>query len=76
MKPKALSEKQRTRTAIKNILLASYSRTGKDLAERVARELVGVVNGNSSALDQKESVHKLAAANRFVHSSRSCVCLC
>jgi small subunit ribosomal protein S7 len=66
LKPEALSEKQRTRAAIKSILQATYSRSGKTLEERLAREVVGIVNGKSPALDQKASVHKLATANRSV----------
>ena len=67
MKPQALSEKQRTRAAIKAILEASYNREGAKLEFRLAREIVGILNGESGgALAQKESVHKLAAANRYV----------
>jgi len=65
LKPEALNEKQRTRAAIKNILAATYSRPGKSLAERIARELVAIVSGEKTgAVVQKESVHKVAAANR------------
>jgi small subunit ribosomal protein S7 len=66
LKPEALNEKQRTRSAIKAILQASFEREGAKLELRLARELVGILNGQSGALNQKESVHKLAAANRFV----------
>lgn len=65
MKPQALSEKQRTRAAIKAILHASFERHGAKLELRLARELVGILNGEEGgALAQKESVHKIAAANR------------
>lgn len=64
--PIALSEKQRTRGAIKAILAASEKRAGQNVAERVAREIVGVLQGESEALRKKEDAHKVAMVNRFV----------
>ncbi|KAJ7477033.1 ribosomal protein S7 domain-containing protein [Mycena galericulata] len=73
--PFALSEKQRTRYGIFWLLEASKSRPGRTLEERLAREMVDVLQRThaardikepkfSGALDQKEKVHKFATVNR------------
>ncbi|PFH53540.1 hypothetical protein AMATHDRAFT_1194 [Amanita thiersii Skay4041] len=62
--PLPLSEKQRTRYAVEWILAASDSKPGITLEERLARELIAVVKGKSSALDKKEAVHRTAMVNR------------
>ncbi|KAI0824888.1 ribosomal protein S7 [Trametes gibbosa] len=62
--PMPLSERQRTRTAIQWILDASDTKGGKHLPERVAREVVAVLKGESQVLRNKEQVHKLAVLHR------------
>ncbi|TFK35497.1 ribosomal protein S7 domain-containing protein [Crucibulum laeve] len=64
MKPRALSERQRTKQGIKWILDASEAKPGMTFPERLARELIAVIQGNSSALTKKLEVHKLAMVNR------------
>ncbi|KAH7927790.1 ribosomal protein S7 [Leucogyrophana mollusca] len=63
-KPIALSEKQRVRASVQAILNASTSKSGKTVEERLARELIAVVQGSSSALEAKEKVHRFAMVNR------------
>jgi len=63
-RPIALSEKQRTRFALKWILKASDSRPGQTLEERLAREVIATVQGTSSVLVEKERVHTFAMVNR------------
>lgn len=62
--PVPLRVKQRRRTAIKWILQSAES--GKDikLADRVAREIIKVATGQSSAWDKRQAVHKLAVVAR------------
>ncbi|KAM6500998.1 mitochondrial ribosomal protein S5/S7 [Amanita muscaria] len=62
--PLPLSEKQRTRYAVQWILQASNGKPGRTLEERLARELIAVVRGQSGALDEKMRVHKGAMVNR------------
>ncbi|KAF8352180.1 ribosomal protein S7 domain-containing protein [Amanita rubescens] len=62
--PLPLSEKQRTRYAVRWILKASNGKPGRTLEERLARELIAVVRGQSAALDDKLRVHKSAMINR------------
>ena len=68
-KPVALGEKQRTRFALQWILDASKKRTGRTIEERLARELIAVIQGTSEALKKKEEVHRFAMVNR------SAICL-
>ncbi|EIW51639.1 ribosomal protein S7 [Trametes versicolor FP-101664 SS1] len=62
--PTPLNERQRAHKALQWILEASKKKGGKNMPERVAREIIGVLNGKSVALDQKEMVHKLAVLHR------------
>ncbi|KAH8116894.1 ribosomal protein S7 [Phellopilus nigrolimitatus] len=64
MIPVALREKQQVRYAVKWMLKASESRGGRTVEERLAREIVLVLNGNGGALRQKESLHQTATVNR------------
>lgn len=65
-KPVALGEKQRTRFAVRWILEASDSKPGKTLEERLAREVIAVLEGNSKALAKKMELHRFAMVNRYV----------
>jgi small subunit ribosomal protein S7 len=65
-RPIALSEKQRTRYAVKWILKASENRQGQTLEERLAREIIATIQGTSSVLAEKERVHTFAMVNRCV----------
>jgi len=64
MTPQPLTEKQRVRAGLKQIISASESKPGKSLEVRLAREMISVVRGESRALDEKERLHKLAMVNR------------
>lgn len=69
-KPIALGEKQRTRFAVKWILEASDSRPGKTLGERLAKEVIAVLQGDSKALTKRMELHRTAMVNRYVSTSR------
>ena len=64
--PVALTEKQQVRHAVKWMLKASETRGGRTVEERLAREIVLVLNGSSASLKQKEAQHSLAMVNRYV----------
>jgi len=70
-RPIALSEKQRTRYALKWILKACDNRPGQTLEERLAREIIATVQGTSSVLIEKERVHTFAMVNRYAFELRS-----
>ena len=65
--PFPLSERQRTWQAIDWIIKESRLRRGGRLdEERLAREIIGIVRGDSEVLKKKEAVHKLAVLHRCV----------
>ncbi|KAG6839944.1 hypothetical protein H0H87_012652 [Tephrocybe sp. NHM501043] len=64
LKPIALGEKQRIRYSVKEILEASKAKVGRTVEERLAREMIAIVQGQSKALEKKEGIHKLAMVNR------------
>ncbi|CAE6468082.1 unnamed protein product [Rhizoctonia solani] len=68
--PRPLTERQRTRTGILAILKASDKRSEKHLWERIARECINVLRGESDAIKKLEEVHRFALANRANASVR------
>ncbi|KAK5053074.1 hypothetical protein LTR84_002048 [Exophiala bonariae] len=62
--PQPLSLKQRRRTAIKWILASAENRKESKLAERVAKELINVVEGKGGAWDRRMLVHKAGISAR------------
>ena len=72
IKPIPLSEKQRMRQGIKWLwevvnVRSKSATTGRTLAERTAREMIKILNGDSSVLRKKQEIHTLAMANRCVY---------
>ena len=66
VRPIALSERQRTGKGIKWIIEASHDKPGKQMQVRLAKEMVAVIKGQSSALRKKEEAHKSAMVARYV----------
>ncbi|KAG6893688.1 hypothetical protein C0992_009003, partial [Termitomyces sp. T32_za158] len=67
-KPTALSEKKRMFFALKHIKDASRARSGRTIEERMAREMVNIVEGlDSEAVKAKRKMHEFATVNRFVY---------
>lgn len=64
--PTPLNDRQRTFFAMKWLITASKSRSEKRVEERLAREVMRVVDGESEVLRKKMEVHKVAVANRLV----------
>jgi small subunit ribosomal protein S7 len=67
--PVPLGQRQRRRTAIQWILNSASKRktvgSGKGgFAQKVAQELIGVVEGRSSVWDRRNAIHKLGVAAR------------
>jgi small subunit ribosomal protein S7 len=63
-RPVALGEKQRAWYALTWIMEASVNRNGQTVEERIARELIAILQGESPVLKKKEEVHKFAMVNR------------
>ncbi|OAV89900.1 hypothetical protein PTTG_05632 [Puccinia triticina 1-1 BBBD Race 1] len=62
--PVPLSETQQARKAILWIVKHSERRPGKKFGERLAMEVIAVLNGNSEVLKLKAEQHRLAYVNR------------
>ncbi|KAG9127800.1 hypothetical protein FRC07_008992 [Ceratobasidium sp. 392] len=68
--PRPLTERARTRAGILAILKASEKRSERSVAQRVGRECVNVLRGESDAIKKLEEVHRFATANRANASVR------
>lgn len=69
--PVPISEKRRIWYAVNWVLEASKARNGQTVEERIARELIAVLQGESSVLRKKEEVHKFAMVNRYAETTQS-----
>jgi len=59
---------RRTTLAIRWILVATRSRKGKPMAEKLATEIIEAAEKRGSAIKKKEDIQKMAEANRaFAH---------
>lgn len=53
------------------LIIASNSRKGKPMRERLALEIMDAVNGEGGAVKKRDDVHRMAEANKaFAHFSR------
>ncbi|TFK24668.1 ribosomal protein S7 [Coprinopsis marcescibilis] len=69
-RPVALSERQRTAQGIRWILEASKNKPGIHMQLRLAKEMISVVKGDSSALEKKSALHRAAMLARGTLSKR------
>lgn len=54
--------------AMRWLIVAARSRSGRSMQEKLAAELVDAVQGRGSAVRRREEIHRMAEANRaFVH---------
>jgi small subunit ribosomal protein S7 len=59
---------RRTSLAIRWMLAAARSRSGRSMAEKLAAELMDASRGQGSAVKRKDDTHRMAEANRaFAH---------
>ncbi|KAI4525879.1 ribosomal protein S7 [Schizophyllum commune Loenen D] len=65
MRPRPLNERQRTKQAIKWIVEDSLKTVpGRHFDQRLAKAIIKVINGDSSALEKKRLQHEAAMNNR------------
>lgn len=62
--PLALDERQRIRVAFNALIKASDKRNEKFLHQRLAREVLAILEQQSDVLKRKEEIHKNGAINR------------
>ena len=61
-------EERREALAMRWIITSARARTGHEMSERLANELVDAYNNTGSAYKKKEDTHKMAEANKaFAH---------
>ncbi len=66
--PVEVAPERRMSLAMRWILIAARSRSGKSMAEKLAGELMDAANNGGAAIKRKEETHKMAEANRaFAH---------
>ncbi|HNX73982.1 MAG TPA: 30S ribosomal protein S7 [Spirochaetales bacterium] len=66
--PVEIRESRREALAMRWIINASRSRSGKSMADKLADELMDAYNGTGTAIKKKEDMHKMAEANKaFAH---------
>jgi ribosomal protein S7 len=70
--PVPLNDKQRTFYAVKWILKQSKNRGEQKLDQRLAKEIIAIIDGSSRVLNQKAEVHKVASANRYDNPFMNC----
>ena len=66
--PTEIREPRREALAMRWIIAAARTRSGKSMAEKLANELLDAYNNTGSAYKKREDVHKMAEANKaFAH---------
>ncbi len=66
--PTEVAASRRTALGIRWLILHSRERTEKTMKEKLAAELIDAANNRGSAVKKRESVHKMAEANKaFAH---------
>ncbi|OJX39587.1 MAG: 30S ribosomal protein S7 [Chloroflexi bacterium 44-23] len=66
--PMEVTADHRTQLAIRWIITASRSRSGRSFPEKFSAELMDAATGQGSAVRKREETHKMAEANRaFSH---------
>ncbi|HUO06896.1 MAG TPA: 30S ribosomal protein S7 [Phycisphaerae bacterium] len=66
--PMAVGRKRQQSLAIRWVLEASRSKSGKPMHERLAEELIAASRKEGAAMTTRENVHKMADANKaFAH---------
>ena len=66
--PTEIREPRREALAMRWIIAAARTRSGKSMAEKLANELLDAYNSTGAAFKKKEDTHRMADANKaFTH---------
>ncbi len=66
--PMEIRESRREALAMRWIITAARSRSGKSMAERLSAELIDAFNNTGTAVKKREDTHRMAEANKaFAH---------
>ncbi len=70
--PYEVNPRRRLTLAIRWILNAARSKTGRPMAKRLAEEFIAASKNQGEAIKKRDAVHKMAEANRaFAHFARA-----
>ena len=70
--PHEVDPRRRLTLAMRWILTATRAKTGRSFDRRLAEELIAASKNEGEAVKKKETIHKMAEANRaFAHFARS-----
>jgi len=66
--PMEISPKRKRAISIKNMILYSRKRSGRNMAEKLSAEIMAAYKEEGAAFKKKEDTHRMAEANRaFAH---------
>ena len=66
--PNEVRPERRTTLAMRWIIAAARSRSGRPMAERLSQELLEASRGEGTAVKRKDDLHRMAEANKaFAH---------
>ena len=66
--PMEVNPRRKTAISIRNIIKYARQRSGKNMAEKLAQELIAAYNEEGGAFKRKEETHRMADANKaFAH---------
>ena len=69
--PREVGPERRMTLAMRWIIEAARNKKGKPMAEKLAQELLDAANNTGAAINKKETMHKMAEANKaFAHLAR------
>ncbi len=66
--PMEINPMRKRSISVKNMILYSRKRSGRNMAEKLAAEIMAAYKGEGAAFKKKEDTHRMAEANRaFAH---------
>ncbi len=66
--PMEVSPKRKTAISIRNLIKFARQRSGRNMAEKLAQEIIAAHNEEGGAFKRKEETHRMADANKaFAH---------
>ena len=66
--PMEVNPKRKTAISIRNMIKYARQRSGKNMAEKLAQEIMAGFNEEGGAFKKKEETHRMAEANKaFAH---------
>jgi len=69
--PMEVSKDRRNTLAMRWIITAARSGSGKPMAEKLSNEFINAYNGEGAAIKKKQETHRMAEANKaFAHFAR------